>query len=402
MAVKTNFESNGYKYYRLTKTIGHKLDGSPVKKQFVGKSKSEAEEKAEKYINNIKNGMPIDFETITLGAMLDDWLYNVKRVSKDIRSSSFDRYECTYRNHLKDAEISCLPLHSITSLPIQRFYNEKYEKGVSENQIKEINKLLKVFFNWCLEHNYIKKNPVATKMIELPGKAEDLDSEDKEEIAIFTDEEVKKITQTALNSSLTYEIGIIVLLALATGLREGEILGLSKQYLDLENANVKVRKTLKKVKVYETKDKWHWENKLQKPKTNTSIRTVDIPQNIIPILKDYILKVQLRYKSNDINFTKDSLIFTTSGCLPIECRNLARAWERFLKRAGVNYKKFHALRHTYASILFKNGANILEVKELLGHADSRVTEKIYIHVCPQSKKEMVNEVFTTFLQLSSE
>ena len=405
MAVKTNTtikskKGKEYKYARITRTIGHKLDGSPIKKQFVGRSKSEAEAKADSYINSVKNGMPLNFESITLGYMLDDWLYNIKRTSKEIRSSSFDRYDCTYRNHLKDTELSGLPLHSITSLPIQRFYNNKYDSGTSENQIKEINKLLKVFFNWCVEHDYIKKNPVSSKMIELPGKTEELDDDEQEEISIFTDEEIEKIKNAALKQNSTYDIGNIVLLALFTGLREGEILALDDQNLDLTNAKVRVRKTLKKVKIYDTKDKYHWENKLQKPKTKTSIRTVDIPQILIPILKDYRQKVILRYKANNIPFKNDSLLFTTSKCLPIDCRNLSRAWERFLKRAGVAYRKFHTLRHNYASILFKNGANILEVKELLGHSDSKVTEKIYIHVCPQSKKKIINDIFTTFLQLS--
>ena len=56
MAVKTNVNKNGNKYYRITRTIGHKDDGSPIKKEFYGANKSEAEEKASQYLNDLKNG----------------------------------------------------------------------------------------------------------------------------------------------------------------------------------------------------------------------------------------------------------------------------------------------------------------------------------------------------------
>lgn len=401
MAIKTNTtikskKGKEYKYARITRTIGHNLDGTPIKKQFTGKTKTEAEQKADEYINNINDGLPINFQSITLGRMLNDWLYNIKRNSKDLRASSFDRYECTYRNHLKDSTIAGLALYTISSLPIQRFYNEKYKDGISENQIKEINKLLKCFFNWCVEHDYIKKNPCSSKMIELPGKSEELSEDDEEDIQIFTDEEIKKINAAIKEELLTYDINIIVLLALSTGLREGELLGMTDQFLDLDNCVAKVRKTLKKVKIYESATKYHWELKLQKPKTKTSIRNVGIPQTVILILKEYKLRVRNKYAKNGLKFTKDSLIFTTDSCLPIDSGNLSRAWKRFLKRAGVNYRKFHALRHTYASILIKHGANILEVKELLGHSDSKITEKIYIHVCPDSKREAVSRIESIF------
>lgn len=394
MAVKTNFETNGYKYYKTTKTIGHNLDGTAIKKTFYGKSKTEAEEKAENYLTNIKSGMPFNFDKITLGQMLDDWLYNIKRVSKDLRASSFERYESTYKKHIKDTELTGLRLCDITTLPIQRFYNQKYNNGTTENQIKEINKVLKNFFSWCVEQEYIKRNPCSAKSIELPGKSEELGVDDENEIYLFKDDEVEKIVlQSNKNND---NISIIVLLALGTGLRQGEILALPKKNLNLTNKTIKVEQTLKKVKIYESQEKYYYENKLQKPKTKTSIRTVNIPDNLISMLKNYIIKVEKKYNENNLSFSDDSLIFVTKTCSYIDAVDLRRSWRRFLERACVNYQKFHALRHTYASMLFKNGATILEVKELLGHSDSKITEKIYIHLYPESKESIVNKLNDVF------
>lgn len=393
MAIKTNTTIKSkagkeYKYARVTKTIGHNLDGTPIKKQFVGRTKSEAEAKAEEHINSIKNGAPLDYYLITVGMKLDYWLYTVKRM--EIRASSFDRYECTYRIHIKDSELCTLQLYSITSVPIQKYYNQLFENSVTINTIKEINKVLKMFFNWCFDEGLIKKNPVMGKQLKLPNTSEELESE---EVQIFTDEQIKLITKTATEiDKFQYDIDFIVLLALGSGLREGEILGLENQYLDIENSKVYVRKTLKKVKVYESKEKWIWERKLQKPKSNSSVRTVDLPQSLVDTLKKHKYSLKSKYENNNLEFKKDSLLFVTKACQSVDARNMIRAWERFLERAGLEYVKFHALRHTYASILFKNGANILEVSKLLGHADTKMAEKIYIHIYPESRKETVNKI----------
>lgn len=398
MAVKTNFEVNGYKYYKITKTIGHNADGSPIKKTFYGNSKSEAENKATEYNTKIKDGLPQNFQLLTLGKMLHDWLWNIKRISKDIKSSTFDRYETTFRNHIENSELAGLQLYNITTLPIQRYYNNLYEKKIATtNQINEINKILKMFFTWCIEHDYIKRNPCSSNLIEIPGN-NDIVEDEEDSIQIFTDKEISNIIATTKEKLFTYDINIIVLFALSTGLRQGEILGLQYKYLDLKNRTIKVRKTLKKIKVYSDiqNKEYTWNMQLIKPKTQSSIRTVDIPSKLVPILRKYLETVKQRYKNNALEFTEESLIFTTDSCLPIDSGNLSRAWKRFLERAKVKYRKFHALRHTYASILFKNGADILEVKELLGHSDSDTTEKIYIYVYPNSKKNAVKRINYVF------
>ena len=76
MAKKTNYTKNGIEYYRITKTIGHKEDGTPVKKEFYGNSKSEAEEKANKYINDLKNGLIQNAENYTVSQLMKIWLFD--------------------------------------------------------------------------------------------------------------------------------------------------------------------------------------------------------------------------------------------------------------------------------------------------------------------------------------
>ena len=391
MAVKTNYDKNGYKYYRLTKTIGHKIDGTPVKKEFLGKNKSEAEEKATKYINLIKKGLPFDFETITLDELMHSWLFNILYVSKNFKSSSFERYESIYRNYIKNSDISILPVYTLNSGIIQQYYNKLYDNGKTTSQITNLNKLLRKFFNYCIDSDYLSKNPCLNRYITIPGNADEYcDNEDIEnEISIFSDLEIKTILK-----DLDYKntLHIAILIASLTGLRMGEILALNNKNLDLENGIIKVKYTLSKTKVFDNKESSHWELKLQKPKTKSSIRQVNIPCNAINILKKYKEFQIQKYEKNNIKFNEDSLLFTTKLCKKIDKGNFRRAWRRFLKSKNIEYKRFHTLRHTFASMLFKNGATVLEVKELLGHSDSQTTEKIYIYVYPTSKQDSINKL----------
>ena len=390
MAVKTNYEKNGYKYYRLTKTIGHALDGTAVKKEFFGKNKSEAEEKATQYINMIKKGLPFDYEKITIGQLMHNWLFNVLHVSKNFKSSSFERYESIYRNYVKDSDISILQVYNIKSEVIQAYYNKLYENNKTSSQIANLNKLLRKFFNYCIDCDYITKNPCLNRYISIPGNADEYENgEDEGEICVFEESELKVIL-----SNLDYKktLHVAILLASFTGLRMGEILGLKAKYLDLDNKVLKVKYNLSKTKVFDNSEKSHWELRLQKPKTKSSIRTVNIPNNLIEILRKYKEIQKEKYISNNLKFNEESLLFTTQACEKIDKGNFRRAWQRYLKKISINYKNFHTLRHTFASMLFKKGATVLEVKELLGHSDSKTTEKIYIYVFPKSKEDSVNKL----------
>ena len=148
MAKKTNTEINGNKYYRVTRTVGHRADGTPIKKQFYGSGINEAEEKANEYMTNIKNGLVNDFENYTISDLMYEWLFQIK--INELKPSSFESYEATYRNYLKNSDIAGDKISKINKINIQQYYN-KLGKNKSYSQIKKLNKLLKQFFNYCYQ-----------------------------------------------------------------------------------------------------------------------------------------------------------------------------------------------------------------------------------------------------------
>jgi len=180
---------------------------------------------------------------------------------------------------------------------------------------------------------------------------------------------------------------------LATGLRQGEILALKQP--DITDMTVNVTKTLKSVKVYDDEENYHYELKATKPKSKKSKRKVPLPSGLKKdlvelnkIRNEERLKLGELYKDND-------LLFPSSTGEYIDSRNLIRSWKRALDHLGIEYKKFHTLRHTYATQLIKNGAQLITVSRLLGHASIQTTE-IYAHVLESTKQNDVEKLNTLF------
>lgn len=151
--------------------------------------------------------------------------------------------------------------------------------------------------------------------------------------------EQKVLTDYLNNVETDLKLRAIVLLTLFTGLRLGEVLGLREVDVDLRHLVVKVRASVRRVK----------EGLLiQKPKMKSSIRSVPIPSDIVPFLKEYIVLMHEQKKEAANIYADCGLFFKSEIGNILDPRNVRRAYERLLKRADIEPRKFHALRHTYA------------------------------------------------------
>lgn len=384
---KTNVSINGYDYAKVYLYLGKDEKGNPVHKAFYGTSKTDAENKKKQYIKDIEAGLNPDLGNQSLSQAMYTWLWDIEKRSGN-KSSSFERYEGIYRNYVKDANIGLLKISDIKKLAIQKYYNHLQDENKSYSQIKNLHKLLNKFFNYAESEGYLVKNPC--KGLKIPKSDEDeIDEEDKI-IETFSQDELKILTEKLGHSKLRY----IVMFAMLTGCRQGEILALEEKDI-INNSVVKINKTLRSIKVYDSEKKYHYELKTTKPKTKTSRREVPIPDILKPELKklkklisEEKLKLGALYKEN-------KLLFPSQTGTYIDAKNLQRSWKRALERYNIPYRKFHALRHTYATKLFEKGVNIVTVSKLLGHSTIKTTE-IYTHVLENVKKEEVqvlNEFF---------
>lgn len=371
MAKKTNIEINGNKYFRVTRTIGKKADGTPVRKSFYGTGINEANEKADKYMNDIKNGLIANFDTVTVNDLMHTWLFDFLHNSSKIKPSTFQRYEGIYRNYIKESPIAGIKISALNSLQIQKYYNQLYKHQYRYTQIETLNTVLKVFFNWCIDNGYVLKNPASK--VNIKGDKTAIINNKRKDVEILSEDEIKTIKDYIKNTN----IELLILLDLATGLRQGELLALDWDHIDLDNKELKVEKSVKEVYVYDSENKKHIETIFQSPKTIHSFRTVSIPDVLINVLK----KVE----------SKKGLLFYDELGNPLKAKNVSYQWAKILKDCNIPHKKFHAIRHTYGSMLLKNGVDIETVAELMGHSAISITQ-IYLHSTSNQKQDAVNKL----------
>ena len=186
-----------------------------------------------------------------------------------------------YRLYVKDSDIYSIKIVELKALQIQRYYNKLSEKGKSKNLIENLNKLLKQFLNYAVDEGYLSKNPCIGKKIVIPGE-----KKAKEEVQHFSDEELH-ILISNLDNNVYREL---ILIAIGTGLRRGELLALTWEDIDLKNNSIRINKSLSKVYIIAADGSKERKQIIQIPKTKGSIREVSFPPNLALAFNDLKLK----------------------------------------------------------------------------------------------------------------
>ena len=166
--------------------------------------------------------------------------------------------------------------------------------------------------------------------------------------------------------------------ALGVGLRQGEILGLQWDDVDLDEGLLTVRHTLQRV---------NREWRLVPPKTTRSRRTLPLPAIVVAKLREHRAaqrREQLRRGGRPTEF---DLVFTSATGTPLDDSNVTHGFPRILAAAGLRRMRFHDLRHSCATFILVQGATMREVMETLGHSQIALTMNTYTHVLPSLQKE---------------
>lgn len=175
----------------------------------------------------------------------------------------------------------------------------------------------------------------------------------------------------------------IYFLALNTGLRRGELLGLRWKDVDIHEGTVTVNQGLVR-----TKDGLIF----QEPKTKLSNRTIGISKEVVNELKFHRRRQMAEIENAGEAYEGNGLVFCNELGRPVCPRGLTRHYERLLKRAGLKKITFHALRHTFATISLEEGVDIKTTQENLGHHSAAFTLDVYSSVTSKMKKDATDKI----------
>jgi len=177
--------------------------------------------------------------------------------------------------------------------------------------------------------------------------------------------------------------GPIWIVALATGLRRGELLGLRWQDVDVERRTLSVRQTVGLVGTTIVAGQ---------PKTRSGRRTIPVPMDVIEVLREHRRRQNERRLVLGPIWQDHDLVFAAANGTPINPNNLKRDYTRLVTLADVPCIRIHGVRHTHATLALQQGANIKAVSQRLGHARTSITMDIYAHVLPEQAQDVSEKV----------
>lgn len=348
---KKRKHKDGTYLWELRETIGGK------RRVFYGSTRSETQEKYKQALTADPEETTASTQGKTLiKAFLTDWLESEQR---SLRVTTYAGYESIVRKHLIPA-FGDLDLISLTPEQIDRFYNKLIDLKISGTTIRHIHAVLHKALDMAQNRGYTTRN--VAKLVKTP-KASDFDGTpmDREQSRAF------------LEAAREDRLYALYALALTTGMRQGELLGLSWNDVDLDGGFVRVRRSLSSVNGH---------LKIGDVKTRSSRRTLPLVPNVVEALREHQLRQDEERRKGC--WRETGLVFTTPEGGPLNPANLrTRSFMPLKAAAGISEKvRFHDLRHTAATWMLTNKVNLKLVSEMLGHSSASVTLDVYSHVLP--------------------
>jgi len=377
MAKKTNIDINGNKYFKVRLRVGYDKFGKPIDKQFYGLSQKEAEQKRNEYKAALDRGLFNDFDKIKFGDLYEEWLEQVKRPT--IVQNTYIRYEGLFRLYIKPSKIFKMKLVDIRSIHVQKVINELPTPSTAER----VHLLLSSFFKYCVEEQFILRSP--TTSVKLPP----IVHEDKKEF--LEREEIEKLVKL----DHTY---FIFKFAAFTGMRQGEILALTHEDIDFDKGLIRVNKSVKRVTFIEN-GKRTSKTHVKEPKTKAGKRDIPIASQLVEPLKKQILAEKEKHLKHGAKYTKSALLFSTSRLTHMRGDHLLTTWKKIQPEISDDIINFHALRHTFCTMLCEQGIPLTVAAMLMGHSDIETVSKIYAHYMKDSPKKAI-EALGSYYQVN--
>ncbi len=378
----------------------YKPDGTRTRKWVYGKTRAEVGAKLTEMQEKTRQGIPAVTSNMPLNTYLDYWLKTV--APERYKPSTMSSYEPITRVYIAPA-LGRKPLNRLTPADIRRFLadfragclcclrrvdharplekreccavGKCCERRPSDRTVQYAHAVLRSSLQSAVREELLARN--VARLVERPRVQH-------KEVQPMTAEEVRVMLRAARGHRL-YPLWLLLI---STGLRRGEVLGLTWNDIDLTSRQLRVRRNLQRVKghlVFGT------------PKTARSLRTIALPISCVARLHERReQQVQERAEAGldwqPLDIQPDGLVFTTLTGTALDPRNLNRSLAALCTKAGLRPIRVHDLRHTCASLMLAEGVAVRTIMETLGHSTISMTLDTYAHVMQTTLREAADRM----------
>lgn len=306
----------------------------------------------------LHKGIWVENDKITLAEFIDRYMNDV--ASHTLRPGSLQAYESLIRTHI-EPELGQIRLLNLRPDHLQNFYSGELNRGLSPGTVKHMHAIIHRCLKQALRWGLVNRN--VADLVDSP-------SPKPRPPQVLSLEQVKKFLG-AIREDRLYALYV---LAISTGMREGELLGLMWEDVDFFSGTVHVRHSLQQLTGKGLV--------LKEPKTEKSKRSIAVPGFTLDALWEHKEKT-----GGNVGF-----VFCTSNHTPVSPRSLLYDFKRHLKENNLPNMRFHDLRHTSATLLLSEGVHPKVVQEMLGHSRINMTMDIYSHVMPDIQREAADKM----------
>ncbi len=358
--------------------IGRKPDGKPIRKYIYAKTIKEMDRRTAEYEQQLRRGTLSVDENARFGDLADAWITTAKStVSGGVQR----RYRCIINNHLHD--LSAFKAKDLKPMHLESIIGKMADEDYSKKTLQEVKRTASAIMNFGMNNDIVFRNVFA--QVKVP----EIDAEQRQPLS----QETQKLVASTWKD---HRMGIPALIMLYCGIRRGELLALTWRDIDLK---------LKRISI--TKAVFYYGNQaeIKAPKSKAGNRIVPIPDAIIQALMS-------ERCSNGMLVCPAQ---RTGGLM--SNIGFRRAWDSYqaflnIQAGGTSAKKgtpaaiaiepftAHQLRHTYATMLYDAGVDILTAQRLLGHADVQTTMKVYTHLSKRKAEQSI-DAFNDFVSNKS-
>lgn len=347
--------------------LGYDINKKRRYHSIYGRNYNEVKEKMQKYVEKYGD---VRGKGDTIGMILYFWLEHKR---EDWKPSTYANYRRIIENHLLPYWSQIYP-EALSREKIRKYILTRKDDGLSAGYIRNIIGLLQQALKY-----YENEHEDIHYQISIPSFAgkKERKSTDKKLPTIETISEVEKLLY---KKDIPEQAGILI--AINSGIRIGEVCALQWKDVDLDSGMLHINKTMQRISTYSTQNA-ETQVYIMKPKTNSSIRDIPLPSNLITFLmhkrgapEEYVVP------GKRVNY-----------CEP---RTLQYRFERFLKENGFKSFRFHALRHCFASRCVELGFDAKSLCEIMGHSDIHITLQLYVHTSLNQKRTLMERLNQNF------